>query len=377
MRKQRLQTKTLTIVTILLIIIIVILLVILLRGSISKSAVTEKQILGYITEKDDFLSEYNLDVESYEITERKTDSRAGEDKVKIGLTASNYDFSYMASYKFLFGLYDDGWQLEDWQMIGYSYSANHPEDVSSDEAEQVVYDKMNCDNVEFIDRTDDKNSVTLHYQAYTDEYYLRKTYDVYVIYEFTPNDLWKNSDFKYEVISKNPEIVGEWKYEQKSVRGIDSGNINDDIHQFFDKYYSAIANGDEEKIASMWNRIETDRVKQIVSHASDIDYYDDIDCYIKPGYSDDSYIVFVKYAIKYKNVDTEAPGLSTFYVMINDNNQLYIKNIATLSGSAKDFIEETVNAEEIQDLLESVDEEYQAAIDKDPMLKSMMDKISQ
>ena len=54
---------------------------------------------------------------------------------------------------------------------------------------------------------------------------------------------------------------------------------------------------------------------------------DSITCYTKTGADDSSFIVIVAFDLKYKNVDTAAPGLDCFYVKTNEQGKYYIDNV--------------------------------------------------
>lgn len=60
------------------------------------------------------------------------------------------------------------------------------------------------------------------------------------------------------------------------------------------------------------------------------EYYEDyqnITCYSTKGATDDSYLVSVCYDLKFKGVDTPAPGMDFFYVERDGKGNLIINNI--------------------------------------------------
>ena len=57
-----------------------------------------------------------------------------------------------------------------------------------------------------------------------------------------------------------------------------------------------------------------------------VENYQNIKCYTKPGLDDKSYLVSAYIEIKFKDVDTLAPGLDFFYVTTNKDGELYINN---------------------------------------------------
>ncbi len=152
-------------------------------------------------------------------------------------------------------------------------------------------------------------------------------------------------------------------------------NAYEDINSFFTEYYQAVAEGDTDKMAEMGNTLDEEDKAKLQVKAGYTEDYENMSCYTKPGPEDNSYIVFVYYEIKYKNIDSLAPGLSTFYLCENSDGSYYLKDIGSLPQNMKDYITEIANQSDVQNLLAEVDKLYATNTESDPTLAAFMDSL--
>ena len=156
-----------------------------------------------------------------------------------------------------------------------------------------------------------------------------------------------------------------------------------EINELFVNYYRAYAAGDTEEMVGYANPI-TDMEKSYISMYSQyIEKFDNIICYTKTGADENSYIVSVAYDLKYKNVETAAPGLDFFYVRTNDKGQVYIDNtyssfnLSYQENPLDDTIRQLINdyeaGEDVTALQANVQTRYEEAIAQDADLKNMIE----
>ena len=115
-----------------------------------------------------------------------------------------------------------------------------------------------------------------------------------------------------------------------------------------------------------------------------IENYENINCYTKTGAEDTSYIVSVAFELKYKGVDTPAPGLDFFYVRTADNGSVYIDNVYStfnlihaenpLDDNVRQLIEAYRTGEDVVALQASVQTKYETAVQEDENLRKMIDE---
>ena len=122
-----------------------------------------------------------------QIEKRLTDEGLRTDHIWINITASNDYSIYTASYELIYGLYNDGWMLDNLILIEDHIDARYP--ISMDEVDEQVA-SMGYVNFECIAQT---GSAEMGNVSFT--YYAEKAdggkYNVGVVYAFIPAEGWK------------------------------------------------------------------------------------------------------------------------------------------------------------------------------------------
>ena len=86
-----------------------------------------------------------------------------------------------------------------------------------------------------------------------------------------------------------------------------------------------------------------------------------ISCYTKKGLDDTSYIASVYLEAKFKDVDTTAPGLETFYIRTREDGSLYIDNVY---GQFNSQMEEYETDAEVSALLDAFSQQEMCIRDR-------------
>lgn len=148
-----------------------------------------------------------------------------------------------------------------------------------------------------------------------------------------------------------------------------------EVNALVSTYFTAMATGDVATLSTICSDLDDAAKIRIQEKANYTESYDDLKCYTKPGPIPNSYIVFAYYKIKYVNIDTKAPGLSSLYVCTDDaTGQLYIYN-GDLSENVSNYIKGVAAQDDVVQLLSTVDTEYSNAVDSDKTLKAFMDAL--
>ena len=91
------------------------------------------------------------------------------------------------------------------------------------------------------------------------------------------------------------------------------------------------------------------------------DSYDDIIVYTKLGKYKDTYVAFVRYDMKIKDIYTKVPGLGTVYVA-KDAESEYQVSASPEDEEINAFIQEIAQHEDVQALLEETQTAYHEAV---------------
>ena len=107
----------------------------LLLAGCSNKPKSDDTIADEIKSQDRYFSNYNLNLDSYNIDKRQTNEDLKTDYIWITITGSNEEFTYTASYEATYVLYNDGWLLEDADITESAYLATADVDVNQITAE--------------------------------------------------------------------------------------------------------------------------------------------------------------------------------------------------------------------------------------------------
>ncbi|SEA59988.1 SH3 domain-containing protein [Pseudobutyrivibrio sp. ACV-2] len=160
-------------------------------------------------------------------------------------------------------------------------------------------------------------------------------------------------------------------------------NKDTKINKLIEDYYTAYANGDTDKIKKLVDPspLSDQEISYIQFYSQYIDNFSDIQIYTKEGLDKGSYLASVRVNLKYKDIDTPAPGQDFFYLETADG-KLYINNkygsfnqnnnIYEMDTKVSDLISVFIRQQDLLDIQAEVTNEYNAAIKSDEALKVFM-----
>ncbi len=147
-------------------------------------------------------------------------------------------------------------------------------------------------------------------------------------------------------------------------------NADDRINKLVRNYFNNFAEGkvDElEKIVSPFDDNQKNLVKSLSEH---IEGYQNIAVYFKEGPAKGSYLVSVYHETKFKDINTRAPGLTTFYIHAKDDGSLYIDNRpeSALEPEVVEYINSFKGEPDVIELANKVNSGSAEAFEKDKAL---------
>lgn len=156
-----------------------------------------------------------------------------------------------------------------------------------------------------------------------------------------------------------------------------------DINELFANYYADYVAGDTDDMVGYANPITDAEKSYIAMYSQYIEKFNNITCYTKTGADENSYIVSVAYELKYKNIETAAPGLDFFYVRTNEKGKVYIDNVYSsfnlsrqenpLDDTIRQLINDYQNDADVIALQANVQTRYEQAVADDADLKTMVE----
>ena len=142
------------------------------------------------------------------------------------------------------------------------------------------------------------------------------------------------------------------------------------VNLLISEYFQAKIDQDAEKLYGLFGKSADEglqaRREELKSVAVYIEDYQDIVCYTKPGLTADSYVVYVTYEVKFRRVDTLAPGLMWCYVLKDDSGNYIIRE--NVVGDEADYVAKQNQSEDVRLLSKQVNERLRQAIESDTLL---------
>ena len=114
-----------------------------------------------------------------------------------------------------------------------------------------------------------------------------------------------------------------------------------------------------------------DYYRQQEEEAGFVESYDDICVYTKEGKYRGTYVAFARYNMKIRDVFTKVPGLSTVYI-VEDEEGGYEVSASVEDEKVKSYIQEIAAHDDVQALMAATQDEYQRAVRSDALLKEAL-----
>lgn len=148
-----------------------------------------------------------------------------------------------------------------------------------------------------------------------------------------------------------------------------------EVNELAAKYFNAMTNGDSATITALRDSVEQEELLKIEKESAYIDEFDSLKIYTKPGPVTGSYVAFVYYEIKFSNIDTLAPGLTTLYICPGEDGSLYICD-GDMTEQDREYVKAIVAQTDVADLFARVETKYAEAVDSDAALNTFMSELS-
>lgn len=148
-------------------------------------------------------------------------------------------------------------------------------------------------------------------------------------------------------------------------------NAYADVNDIVNRYFNAVTNGDTATIKTLVDSTDEEELIKVEKESAYIDEFDNIKVYTKPGPLPNSYIAFVYYEIKFTNINTLAPALTTLYVCPKEDGSLYICD-GGMTAQDTEYMQAMVEQEDVADLFTMVQTKYEEAVDADGDLSTFM-----
>ena len=147
-----------------------------------------------------------------------------------------------------------------------------------------------------------------------------------------------------------------------------------EVSTVLEQYYTALGAWDINGLFAVTDNLTAEEQAQIEAE-SDVESYGDVKAYTISGPSDGTYIAFVSSRCKYLGINQTLPMLSEYYLYTTEDGSLKIMDDTDSDAAVTEAMKAALENEEVKNLIEQVQNDYQNALDADASLRAYVESI--
>lgn len=147
-----------------------------------------------------------------------------------------------------------------------------------------------------------------------------------------------------------------------------------EVSTVLEQYYTALGARDIDGLFAVTDNLTAEEQAQIEAE-SDVESYGDVKAYTISGPSDGTYIAFVSSRCKYLGINQTLPILSEYYLYTKEDGSLKIMDDTDSDAAVTEAMKAALENEEVKNLIEQVQNDYQNALDADASLRAYVESI--
>lgn len=147
-----------------------------------------------------------------------------------------------------------------------------------------------------------------------------------------------------------------------------------EVSTVLEQYYTALGARDINGLFAVTDNLTAEEQAQIEAE-SDVESYGDVKAYTISGPNDGTYIAFVSSRCKYLGINQTLPMLSEYYLYTTEDGGLKIMDDTDSDAAVTEAMKAALENEEVKNLIEQVQNDYQNALDADASLRAYVESI--
>lgn len=147
-----------------------------------------------------------------------------------------------------------------------------------------------------------------------------------------------------------------------------------EVSTVLEQYYTALGARDINGLFAVTDNLTAEEQAQIEAE-SDVESYGDVKAYTISGPNDGTYIAFVSSRCKYLGINQTLPMLSEYYLYTTEDGSLKIMDDTESDAVVTEAMKAALENEEVKNLIEQVQNDYQNALDADASLRAYVESI--
>lgn len=147
-----------------------------------------------------------------------------------------------------------------------------------------------------------------------------------------------------------------------------------EVSTVLEQYYTALGARNINGLFAVTDNLTAEEQAQIEAE-SDVESYGDVKAYTISGPNDGTYIAFVSSRCKYLGINQTLPMLSEYYLYTAEDGSLKIMDDTDSDAAVTEAMKAALENEEVKNLIEQVQNDYQNALDADASLRAYVESI--
>lgn len=147
-----------------------------------------------------------------------------------------------------------------------------------------------------------------------------------------------------------------------------------EVSTVLEQYYTALGARDINGLFAVTDNLTAEEQAQIEAE-SDVESYGDVKAYTISGPNDGTYIAFVSSRCKYLGINQTLPMLSEYYLYTTEDGSLKIMDDTDSDAAVTEAMKAALENEEVKNLIEQVQNDYQNALNADASLRAYVESI--
>lgn len=147
-----------------------------------------------------------------------------------------------------------------------------------------------------------------------------------------------------------------------------------EVSTVLEQYYTALGARNINGLFAVTDNLTAEEQAQIEAE-SDVESYGDVKAYTISGPNDGTYIAFVSSRCKYLGINQTLPMLSEYYLYTKEDGSLKIMDDTDNDAAVTEAMKAALENEEVKNLIEQVQNDYQNALDADASLRAYVESI--
>lgn len=147
-----------------------------------------------------------------------------------------------------------------------------------------------------------------------------------------------------------------------------------EVSTVLEQYYTALGARNINGLFAVTDNLTAEEQAQIEAE-SDVESYGDVKAYTISGPNDGTYIAFVSSRCKYLGINQTLPMLSEYYLYTTGDGSLKIMDDTESDAAVTEAMKAALENEEVKNLIEQVQNDYQNALDADASLRAYVESI--